>query len=273
MNLKRLLGFACAIAVYLPCIPLLYAQSSGSITPGVPTPVSIAVVGQSSQLSFNGAAGQLVNIQLSSESFSVDCSSVALSILNPDGSSLWSGNSCAAFLSNPPSLQTAGTYALVVNPQGGTGSATITLSLFAPPTSSSTSLPTSTQTAAVISSPGQVAEFAFNASAGLSAGLQITNSTLTNSCSVYAAVVGPDGTTLAALSTSSSSFYLNPPPLSVSGAYSLILAPQNGCTGSATVTLYLFGDQTATNISPGLATTVSIGTAGQSAQLARRWVA
>jgi RHS repeat-associated protein len=111
----------------------VFSEQTGTITSGVPAPVTINIPGQEDLLTFSGTAGQLASAQISNATFP-GCSSIWFYILNPDGSTLATQNVCgsSAFL-NPVILPSTGTYTLMIAPvgsQGGTGSATATLWVF-----------------------------------------------------------------------------------------------------------------------------------------------
>ncbi len=93
------------------------------------TPLSISLTraGQDSRVTFNGVAGQQVTARVTGNT--AGC--VALTLLNPDGTSLTSGSSCASsFNLATQTLPSTGTYTVDANPGINTG--TLTLSVTNP---------------------------------------------------------------------------------------------------------------------------------------------
>src|SRR5207302_9613050 len=102
-------------------------DAGGSITPGgASASLSISTPGQNGRMTFAGSAGQRISVDLSN----VTISFALASILKPDGTSLGSSRyigSGSAFV-DATTLPTAGTYTIVLDPQGAaTGSATLRL--------------------------------------------------------------------------------------------------------------------------------------------------
>jgi hypothetical protein len=244
----------------------LFNEQTGAITSGTPATVVINTSGQDSQLTFNGTAGQLASIQLSNSTFN-GCYSVIVSILNPDGSTLTSSNMCgqSSFFVNPVALPTTGTYTVVIAPyNGGTGSVNVTLYLFYEQTSTITS---GTPASVVINIPGQDAQLTFSGTAGQLASVQLSNSTFNGCYSVIVSILNPDGSTLTSSNMcGQGSLFVNPVALPTSGNYTLVVAPQGGAIGSASVALSLFNEQTGA-ITSGTPASVVINIPGQDAQL------
>jgi RHS repeat-associated protein len=242
---------------------LFSEQESGGVLSGTPTPITMNISGQSQAMPFTGVAGQFADVQFANSTFGC-C--VAVSILNPDGSTLITNTIGGAALSlGPIELPANGTYTLLVAPTGAnssSGSASVTLWLFNEPASAV--LTPGTPEEVLLSTPGQSDALTFSGVAGQLASMQITNSN-SLSCNLYVSIIGPDGTALTRPNNScSNSFFLNPVTLPATGTYTVLVAPANGTTGSATVNLWLFSEQTGTNISPGTPTAVTVNTAGQS---------
>ncbi len=105
------------------------------LTPPYPgtegTQVTIKAPGQSAGLTFSGTSGESASVQLINSTFP-GCNSLSLSIVNPDGSTLTSGNMCGTgnFTLGPATLPMNGTYTVLLAPQsGGAGSTAINLTL------------------------------------------------------------------------------------------------------------------------------------------------
>jgi hypothetical protein len=80
----------------------------------------------------------------------------------------------------------------------------------------------------------------------------LSNSTF--GCCVAVSILKPDGTTLISGNAYyGSSLALNPVALPAAGTYTVVIAPNNGSIGSASVTLWLFNEQTGGTITSGTA--------------------
>jgi RHS repeat-associated protein len=226
-----------------------FQNLTGTITSGNPVPVTINIPGQDENLTFSGTAGQLASVQLSNFNFGGGTNGVNVSILNPDGSTLTSTSMCGtllygcSLLLNPVTLPTTGTYTLVIAPVNGyTGGATVTLWLFQNLTGTITS---GTAVPVTINIPGQDENLTFSGAAGQLASTQLSNFNYgggTNSVGVT--ILNPNGTVLASTFMCGTlefgcSMFLNPVALPTTGTYTLVIAPTNGYTGSATVLLNL----------------------------------
>src|SRR5207249_3763051 len=98
--------------------------------------------------------------------------------------------------------------------------------------------------------------------------LQITNSTIPGCNSARAAILKPDGNELSGVNLcDTSSAFLEPQTLPVSGTYTLVLDPYGAYTGQATLTLYNVVDVSGTITLNGPAVNVTITTPGQNAKL------
>ena len=105
-----------------------YADVTAVLTPGMATPVSLAAPGQRAVLTFGGTAGQRVNIQTTAGSGTLG-STMATSVLKPDGTVLVSGTLALPGLLGGLTLPVDGTYSVVFDPWGSeTGSFAVTLS-------------------------------------------------------------------------------------------------------------------------------------------------
>jgi len=246
----------------------LFNEQTIPITPvatgTIGTLITINTPGQDAQLTFSGTAGQLASVQLSNYTFS-SCCGVNVSILNPNGTTLTtiSMYPWTLFL-NPVTLPVTGTYTLVIAPQNGiTGSANVALSLFS---EQGGTITFGTSVPMTFITPGQDAQLTFSGTAGQLASVQLTNYAFSSCCSVNVSILNPNGTTLVTTSMYPWILFQNPITLPVTGTYTLVIAPQNGITGSANVGLYLFYEQTGT-ITPGTAAPVTINIPGQDVQL------
>jgi len=118
----------------------LFNNQLGTITPGVPLPIPLAMPGQQEYLTFGGTTGQTVSMQFYNYNFNGGFANLDVTIKNPDGTPLASsslcsrGTSCQNLSLNPTTLQQTGTYTVQLSPeQGMTGTATALLTLIGPP--------------------------------------------------------------------------------------------------------------------------------------------
>jgi RHS repeat-associated protein len=232
--------------------------TAGSVTFGTP--------GQSAPLIFNGTAGQLVAVQLSSSTFSEYCNGGNFIILNPDGSTLTNQGFCGGGAIVPVTLPATGTYTLVISPgnSGATGSATATLWLFYELTGTITSgIPVN----ASLNIPGQVDQLTFSGTAGQVANVVLSNSTFSEYCNGGNFIIlNPNGSTLTNQGICNGNA-INPVTLPATGTYTLAVSPGNGSAiGSATVTLWVFYEQTGT-ITSGTPVNTAFNIPGQDDQL------
>ncbi len=190
----------------------------------------LTVPGQRALYTFNGTAGQWVNLGLTG----VSIASSTLSILKPDGSKLASttiGQSGGS-LDPATALPETGTYTVVVDPVGNhTGSMTLALSSPATGTIAldGASVPVS------LNKAGKTARYTFNGNAGQWVTLGLTNVGVTASS---VSLVGPDGTTLASTTVGTAGGALElPNPLPTTGAYTILVRPGATYTGNMTLTL------------------------------------
>ena len=248
-----------------------FQNLSDTITSGIPKTVTINTPGQSEQLTFSGVAGQVAFVQLSNVTFP-GCLQEYIYLLNPDGSTLTYDAGCWGSVSiGPITLPATGTYTIRVVPQnGGTGSATAALTLFQNQTGT---IASGTPQAVTINTSGQNAQFTFNGTAGQLASVQLSNFNFTGigGITVNVSILNPNSTTLVSTSMCGSliqgcSLFQNPVTLPTTGTYTLVVAPQNGATGSATVSLWLFHNLSGT-ITSGIPVPVTINIPGQVEEL------
>ena len=190
----------------------------------------LTVPGQRALYSFNGTAGQWVNLGLTG----VSIASSTISMLKPDGSKLASATIGQSGGSLEPStaLPETGTYTIVVDPVGNhTGS--MTLALSAPATGTivldGASVPVS------LNKAGKTARYTFNGNAGQWVTLGLTSVGVTAST---VSLLGPDGTSLASTTVGTAGGALElANPLPTTGAYTVLVRPGSTYTGNMTMTL------------------------------------
>ena len=203
------------------------------------TPITISEPGQNAQLTFNGSQNQLASVWISNSTFP-NCASLNFSILGPTGQSVGNGGSICDSSGFVPqvTLPSPGTYTLLMSPTyGGTGSAVVAISQFSEVTGAITP---GTPTAVAINMPGQYAQLTFNGNVGQVANVQFTSNFA--SCYGYAVLVSifdQSGNSVTSGDSCSGSVYVPPVTFTTAGTYTLKIAPANGNTGVADVTLTL----------------------------------
>jgi YD repeat-containing protein len=236
---------------------------TGTITAGTPITASTSLIGQNAKYTFSGAAGQQVSVTFTNSTYA-GCFGLVISIVKPDGSTLGSSGTCSAtgFLDSL-TLPVAGTYTVLVNPQGtATGSVTVLLNIFADVTGAITA---GTPVTATTTTAGQNASYTFSGTTGQQVSVTFSNSTYTGCFGVVISIVKPDGSTLGSSGTCSTTGFLDSLTLPVAGTYTVLVNPQGTTTGSVTVLLNSFNDVTGA-ITSGTPITVTTSTPGQNAQ-------
>ncbi len=215
--------------LYIPPSPYTVSQVAVAqrVSLGISTVVTIPTSGNIGMLVFNGAVGQLINLQITNSTFTA-C--LNYSILKPDGSQLTTGKTCGTTGTlQGISLPLAGTYTALIFPSsGGTGSATVTLS-----TDQVGSLTMDNSDPLALNIPGQNARLSFSGIPGQLINLGFTNSTV---CFDYS-ILNPDGSRLIGSRTCNAGVALQEVSLPSTGTYTALISPLNGGTGSTTVTL------------------------------------
>ena len=236
------------------------SELTGTITPGgAAVPIAISRVGQNARYTFTGTAGQTISLGVTPVTFS----SVSLSILKPDGSTLVApapfGPGGGAIDSQV--LPTSGTYAILIDPAlTYTGSATLTL-YNTPDVTGTITIDGATVTP-TLTVPGQRARYTFTGTAGQWVNLGLTAVTISAST---VSLLKPDGTTLVSNSISTSGGSLDPTTaLPTTGTYTIVVDPSGLATGNMTLTLT--APLTGTITLDGAAVPLSLTKAGQTAR-------
>lgn len=246
------------------------SQSNGSES-SQSEEINIDTPGQSVTVPFNGTAGQIVSVCLNNSSFTGFITNVGVTVLNPNGSTLFSGSTVGtgSFLIGSANLPTTGTYTIVLTSlNGNTGSATVLISLFQNQTISVTPVAGGTaSTAVAINVPGQQALLTFSGTAGQMASFVLNDSTFTGgSSNVGVSILNPNGSTLISGTTAyQGNFIFGPVSLPTTGTYTVVISPGIN-SGSTNVLVSLFSNQTGT-ITSGTPDNVTITIPGQEAVL------
>ena len=191
---------------------------------------TLTVPGQRALYTFNGTAGQWVNLGLTG----VSIASSTLSMLKPDGSKLASTTigPSGGSLDPATALPETGTYTIVVDPVGNhTGSMTLALSS---PVTGTLALDGAPVTVS-LNKPGQTARYTFNGNAGQWVTLGLTSVGLTSSS---ISLLSQEGTTLASTAVGTAGGALElPNPLPTTGSYTVFVRPGATYTGNMTMVL------------------------------------
>ncbi len=235
------------------------------------------IPGQNARLTFDGMPGQRVSLGAAAVTIGTStCCSLNLSILKPDGSNLSTPTllgTNGGFV-DARTLPVAGTYTILVDPQGtALGSATLWLN-DVPPDIGGELLPGGPATSVTIGpTPGQNARLTFDGVAGQRVSLKASAITMGNStcCSLNLSILKPDGAYLAGPTLmGTNGGFVDTKVLPVGGRYTVLVDPQGTALGGATLTLYDVPADAFETISPGGASVgVSTGPVpGQNARLA-----
>lgn len=255
---------------------------SGTLTAGGSsvTPTT-TVPGQNAAYAFSGSVNQHVSITMSGSTFS-NC---FIEINNPDGT---------AFITSPtvpcsttgtffdvPLLTQAGTYTLIVDPQGAiTGTITVKLNDASDVTGTVTT--DGTPVTVTTTAPGQNVRLTFTGTAGQEISGVFDNNTIANTSTV--SVLSLTGATVETGSAPpSSGGFMDPATfgtfgsyvvptgavtLPSSGTYTLLIDPNSSATGSMRVRLYAFtGDISLSGTLGGASLPVNITAPGQNARI------
>ena len=191
---------------------------------------TLTVPGQRALYTFNGTAGQWVNLGLTG----VSIASSTVSMLKPDGTKLASTTigPSGGSLDPATALPETGTYTVVVDPVGNhTGSMTLALSS---PVTGTIALDGAPVTVS-LNKPGKMAQYTFNGHAGQWVSLGLTSVGLTSSS---ISLMSQDGTTLASTAVGTAGGALEVPnPLPTTGTYTVLVRPGATYTGNITMTL------------------------------------
>src|SRR5207247_2573404 len=208
----------------------------GAIACGGASPtVTTGTPGQNASLTFDGRAGQRASLKIATT-----ISSAYVSILNPDGSVLTPNtyvSPSGGFL-DPRTLPAAGTYRILIDPQGAaTGSTTLTL-YDVPPDVTASITPGGAPLSISAGTPGQNARITFD---GHSGGRTVQPApphvpgvgVLTS----YLPLLKPDAPPLPPSTTVTTSGRTIPADLPSDGTYAITIDPLGSETGMMTLTL------------------------------------
>lgn len=219
--------------------------------PAIPLALDIR---QRALLTFNGAAGQRLGLGYLNVATSPASEYVSYTVLNPDGSQLFSVNLSGSGSNNLPPLPANGTYTIQVKPFAfGTASLSIQLSDEVTGTLVPDAVPLNVNMARV----GQNARLTFDALAGKHYWLKLRGGTFTSPVPVF--IYKPDGSTLKTTSVSTSLDF-DMGVLPASGTYVVWFDPSATITGKVDVELVTISEDFVNAIEiNGAALPVSLG--------------
>ncbi len=231
-----------------------------TVAVGATAAMSTTVAGSNGRFTFPGAIGDGRSVTVTAPTFSApNCYSLVL--LRPDGSTKATTGACAtAATLAPQTLDVAGTWTVLVDPQGvAVGTATVGVAAV------STGLVPGIPAAFTIATAGQSARFAFAGTAGEARAITLSGltGTLTGAtCSL----LRPDGSTLASTRCDGTGGFLDQTRLDVTGTWTVLLVPDITATGTALVSLVDATDQIGT-ITVGASASANLANPGQNARL------
>ncbi len=192
--------------------------------------VTTTVPGQNARLTFSGNAGQRVSLKLSAGTMAQE----KVSLLAPDGSTVFSSTFGNTGFVDVRTLATSGGYTLVVDPAAAnTGS--LTLNLYdLPPDVAGTISAGGAAFTVTTTAPGQNATVVFSGNSGQRISLALSAGTMGQE-KVF--LLAPDGSTVFS-STFGNSGFVDVRTLAAAGSYALVVDPIGANTGSLTLALY-----------------------------------
>ncbi|MCA1607396.1 MAG: hypothetical protein LC775_18470, partial [Acidobacteria bacterium] len=210
---------------------------------------------------FDGVAGQQISLQMTG----VTISSSAVTVFNPNGTTLGSAGSVGTgggFI-DTKTLGVTGTYTIMVDP-GSTNTGSMTLNLFNIVNVTATITAGGT-TPITIVTPGQNAEVTFTGVSGQHVSLSVSGVTVSGTTTYT--VKKPDGSTLASGGFGTSGGFLEIPYLPTAGTYTILVDPSGASTGNIVLTLNDATDATNTITPGGAAVVITTTIPGQNARL------
>ncbi|WP_245615880.1 IPT/TIG domain-containing protein, partial [Andreprevotia chitinilytica] len=206
--------------------PALVGATGKLAVDGAVTSISLPVANTIALLTFNGQAGQLLDLAVTNLSFA----NATLTVLKPDGSSLATGAASANGALQLPVLPQSGTYTVIVNPSANTGS--IGLQLFGP-LQAGVLASGGTATNVAINPVGRRTILTFAGAAGSNVDLSITNNTLSSGT---VSVLDPNGHVVISTAVSAATAKLSP-TLPMAGTYQVLINPAGAVGGGMSLAL------------------------------------
>src|SRR5262245_693258 len=218
---------------------------TGTMTPGgSPLTVSMGPVpAQNAFVTFSGTQSQRIALGMSNVTIGTStCCSARVSITSPDGSTLVYATPVGrngGFLDTKV-LPATGTYTILVDPQGADlGSMTLNLYDVPPDLTGTIAIGGAPVSLTLAPVPGQNAPLPFGGTAAQRVSLRLSNLTIGNTscCGARISILKPDGTTVVPpILVGTFGATINA-TLPVTGAYSIVIDPQQAYVGGITLTL------------------------------------
>jgi YD repeat-containing protein len=210
---------------------------TGTITiDGPSVPVILARPGQDARVTFEGTAGQRLDLGVGEVSFGTGAGVVEVSILGPEGTTVASKIVASKGRSiHTDHLPDTGTYTIVVNPQEAkTVSLTLTLSepLTGAVTIGGPSVPVTLRL-------GQQARLTFEGTAGQRTSVGVTDVSFGTGDNVLISILKPDETALVATPMGTSGGDLDADPLPDTGIYTIVVDPEEASLNPGATTASL----------------------------------
>jgi len=239
---------------------------AGTLAIGVPAAVALARPGQNARLTFGGATGASVALQMRRVETAPAGQGLVVQVNRPDGTShgymrlTGSGQTLAM-----PPLPMPGTYSIFVEPDSAAqGAATATMEVLLDPGQTiAVDGPTVVSTIAV---SGASARFTFAGTAGQDLGVGISSLALNYASNATVSVYRPDGGTLGTFGCTGTVGLCggNFARLPADGNYQIIVRPADGAIGSFNVTV---STDWAGTLAPGGASSINLDRPGRNARL------
>ena len=243
-----------------------FADVTGTISIGTSLTAATTVAGQNARYTFSGSVGQQLSMNLSGNTY-VGCNAVVVSVLQPNGSTVGSAGICngSTGFMDSITLPVAGTYTVLVNPQGTTtGSVTVLLNTFADVAGGPINV--GTPVTATTTVAGQNALYTFSGTTGQQISMNLSGNTYVGCNAVVVSVLQPNGSSVGSAGVcNGSTGFMDSITLPVTGTYTMLVNPQGTTTGSVTLLINSFGDISGT-ITIGTPLTTTTTTAGQNAR-------
>jgi len=188
-------------------------------------------------------------------------------VLNPNGTTLGSGGSCAtAPFFEPPVPTASGTFTIVIDPSlTNVGTVRVTLYNVVDITDSVT--PNGAAVTKTFTTPGQNLRLTFDGVANHRYAFLAEQLSGASCLFINVTVLNPNGTTLGNGGSCGTAPFFEPPVPTATGTFTIVIDPSGANIGSARVTLYDEVDVTASMTINGASVPVSLTTPGQMARL------
>jgi len=210
------------------------AANAGALTSGVPVTLTAAEPAQYGLATFTGTVGEMISMLASG--VYVNDGDAYVYVLNPDGTTLTNftvNSGSTSFLDATP-LPQAGTYTVLIEPQGTTGTTTLTW-YKVPPDASATAKVGGNEVTVKTTVPGQNAQVTFTGTAGHSITIAASG-IFTYNGSANLQLTDPSGNVLANSSVQNlGSVVIGPVSLGATGTYKLYINMNSYSTGTATI--------------------------------------